>query len=70
MKYKDTEEGVYRVSDGLSAGRMWFTSKRAIGDQHFHRIIDSALPLRDTRAEAQADLNAWARKRKLQEVAA
>jgi hypothetical protein len=59
---RDTPDGrielVY-VSSGISGGEWWLTVYRALTGGT-HRIKSKTLPLRDTRQEAQADLDAYA----------
>lgn len=70
--YYDRETGrKYFVSQGIGGGpgRPWFTLYEN-GTGSTHRLVTKALPLRDTREEAQADLDAYARKKGWKEVQA
>ncbi len=48
------------VSDGISSGQTWGTYRRKPSGA-LQRVVSKALPLRSTREEAQADLDAWLR---------
>lgn len=67
MTYLDKRGRVLFVSDGISRGRTWFTAYRLRtgGRQRFKSPV---LPLRQTREEAQADLDAHARTHGLESV--
>ena len=52
---------VIEARQGL--GKYFFTGWRSEGG--FHRVSSPALPVRETLEEAQADLDAWAKKKGL-----
>jgi hypothetical protein len=63
MIYQDESGAIYRADHGL--GGKVFMTLRQIGQKGNHRVKSSALPLRDTLEEAQADLDFWAKKKGL-----
>lgn len=70
MRYRDSRGWVYEVRSGLenrqtgqSPYKAW--SSRPGSDRH--RFVNS-LPWRDTMEEAEADLKAWAAKRKMEAI--
>jgi len=65
--YIDKDGYTYAVSDGISNGEWWMTVKYILTHATMHRVKSPYLPLRKTEAEAQADLDAWAARKHLQE---
>ena len=61
MKYHYNDK-VIEARQGL--GEYFFTGWRSDGG--FHRVSSPALPVRKTLEEAQADLDAWAKKKGLE----
>ena len=55
------------VTAGISGGGCWFTARRGHSGA-LHRVKSPYLPLRDTRADAQVDLDAYAERHKLERV--
>lgn len=51
------------VSNGFGIGGKWMSVASKDTFQGTHRIVAKSLPLRDTREEAQADLDAYAKKK-------
>lgn len=51
------------VSNGFCKDGKWMTVAHKDTFQGTHRVVSKNLPLRDTREEAQADLDTYARKR-------
>ena len=62
-KYVTDRGLVAFVSNGFGKGGKWMSVARKDTFQGTHRIVTKNLPLRDTREEAQADLDAYAKKR-------
>lgn len=58
--YKDDKENLVFVSCGISDGNVWMTVKQKSGKVGTKRLVSNALPLRNTEAEAQADLDNYA----------
>ena len=56
------------VSSGISRGEDWMTVRRKKTTAGTHRVKSPALQIRDTRDEAQRDLDAYAAKRGWQEA--
>ena len=67
MKYRDKQGRVLYVSDGISRGEIWFTAYRKASGAT-KRLCVAALPIRDTRQEAQADLDRYAAERGMKDV--
>lgn len=65
VRYVDDAGAEYCTSTGIGSGGLWFTVKRDPGKTSVHRVKSPALPDRPTRAEAQADLDAYAKKHRL-----
>ena len=64
MTYIDKLGAEIFVSPGIATGgKTWMTVKRERNKLTIHRIVSKALPVRQTEAEAQADLDAYANKR-------
>lgn len=65
--YRDFQNRVLFVSPGLTNGTTWMTCyQRPSGG--LRRVKSKFLPLRQTREQAQADLDRWAKERGLEEV--
>lgn len=62
MRYYRSKQGFLFVSDGISNGRTWSTYYRTRTGS-LRRL--KMMPLRQTREEAQADLDAYAQARGL-----
>lgn len=62
-KYVTDRGLVAFVSNGFGKGGKWMSVARKDTFQGTHRIVTKNLPLRDTREEAQADLDAYAKKK-------
>lgn len=61
--YYDENDAHVFVSSGISGGSVWMTVRRKKASAGTHRLKSPALPLRDTREEAQRDLEAFAAKK-------
>jgi hypothetical protein len=67
--YEDGNGDLYRVSDGISSGKVWMTVRiKRQGRGAQHRVKSQNLPSRDTRQEAQHDLDAWAKEKQMRAV--
>jgi len=53
-----SERDRFVVSDGISKGEKWATYSRTQSGS-LYRIVSPALPLRDTKEEAEGDLLRW-----------
>lgn len=62
ITYVSEREEEISVSEGLHAGQ-WMAMRLAKNGRSKHRVKSPALPIRATRDEAQADLDAYAAKR-------
>jgi len=51
---------IYKVSDGISNGTWWMTVIIAPFATSQKRVVSKNLPLRNSKEEAQADLDAYA----------
>jgi hypothetical protein len=64
MRYIDKLGAEIFVSPGIATnGKTWMTVRRERNEFSIHRIVSKALPVRQTEAEAQADLDAYASKK-------
>lgn len=61
-KYYDKNGALVFVSCGISDGTVWITVRQKTIRAGTHRIKSPSLPKRSTKAEAQADLDAYALK--------
>lgn len=61
--YRDKRIFVAPLAGGNTYGTVWLSAR---GDAH--RMVIKALPVRETRDEAQRDLDAFAGERKLKEA--
>lgn len=61
--YYDENGALVFVSSGISGGTVWMSVRRKKPAAGTHRIKSPRLPLRDTREEAQKDLDAYAQSR-------
>lgn len=59
-KYVNEKGNEVFVSSGISGGKSWMSVYRKKGCAGTHRIKAAAVPIRDTEAEAQEDLDAYA----------
>jgi len=59
--YIDDKGRLLFVSPGISGGETWMTCYTKPGGKGSHRLKSPSLPLRNTREEAQADLDIYAR---------
>jgi hypothetical protein len=64
MTYIDNLGAEVFVSPGIASdGKTWMTVRRERNKFGVHRIVSKALPVRQSEAEAQADLDAYASKK-------
>lgn len=67
--YRDENRAKVFVSSGIATdGKTWLTVRQKPGKHGTHRIKSPALPIRDSLAKAQADLDAYAKKKKWEAV--
>lgn len=61
-RYVDQNGAIILISSGISDGKSWMACRVKIKQRNesMHRVKSKFLPLRNTRAEAQADLDAYA----------
>lgn len=62
--YRDHLGRTLFVHDGISSGKTWGTYYRK-SPTHLRRVVSPALRLRETREQAQADLDAYAKKARM-----
>ncbi len=62
MNYRDEDWRVLFVTDGISGGKSWFTGYRT-DTGAIKRFTSPACPIRQTREEAQHDLDLIASRR-------
>ena len=60
LQYRNAQGEIILVAEGLQKGK-WMSMRRS-NNGGMHRIKSPALPIRDSREEAQADLDAYAKK--------
>lgn len=65
--YRDFQGRTLFVSSGIG-GDKWMTVYRKPGSIGTHRVKSKLLPLKDSREEAQADLDRYAEQRCMEEV--
>jgi hypothetical protein len=65
--YRDHQGRILFVHCGISGGKTWGTYYRK-SPTHLRRVVSPALKLRETREQAQADLDAYAKKMRLSGV--
>jgi len=63
--YRDFQDRILFVSDGISHGTTWMTVYQKPSGA-LKRVVSKFLPLRKTREEAQADLDRFAKARGLE----
>jgi hypothetical protein len=66
-RYMDNAGRVFFVSDGIARGKSFMTCCRTASNS-LQRIKSPALPVRKSQSAAQADLDAYAAKKRLVEV--
>jgi len=67
--YRDENDARVFVSCGISTdGNNWLTVRQKKAWKGTHRIKSPALPIRKTLAEAQSDLDAYARRKGWEQV--
>jgi len=66
-QYRDKQGRILFVTDGISRGNVWFTGYRRPNGS-IKRLAVAALPIRDTREEAQRDLDKYAREKRLEVI--
>ena len=62
-QYYDENGALIFASCGISDGSKWMTVRQKTTRSGTHRIKTKRLPIRATRDEAQADLDAYAREK-------
>lgn len=67
-EYYDDNGALVFVSSGISKGDKWMTVRQKKPTSGTHRIKSPKLPVRDTREEAQLDLDAYALSKKWDEA--
>lgn len=67
MNYRDKQGRILFVTDGISRGNVWFTGYRRPNGAT-KKLTTAALPVRDTREEAQRDLDKYARAKGLEVI--
>lgn len=68
MIYRDSRGWTYEVREGLKnadTGEYPYKARSSRPDSGRHKFVNS-LPWRPTREEAEADLEAWAQKKKME----
>jgi len=60
LQYRSEKGEIITVAEGLQRGK-WMAMRRS-NNGGLHRIKSPALPIRDSREAAQADLDAYAKK--------
>jgi hypothetical protein len=70
--YKDESGNLYMIRQGLG-GNCWMTMRMKAGKTGWCRVVSKDLPVRicasNSKDAAQRDLDAWAKKKHLQEIA-
>jgi len=67
--YEDSSGTLFRVTSGISDGNVWMTVRIPVRSHgSTHRVKSPRLPLRDTREEAQADLDSYAAEKKFRRI--
>lgn len=67
-QYYDDDGALVSVTCGISGGDKWMTVRQRKPTAGTHRIKSPKLPVRDTRDEAQKDLDAYAITKKWDEA--
>lgn len=66
--YEDDTGNLYRISSGISGGAYWMTFRTPLRGRRGHRVKSKYLPLRETREDAQRDLDEYANRKKFRRV--